>query len=87
MAAFIKTYITDAPWRSILFSGLFFTVFAGGINLLVRSINTGGFFTGYWYLDLIMWFTVGVFSRYFTWRAQGHLERKNKKWTEKRSGK
>lgn len=84
MTPFLKTYIIDAPWRTILFSGLFFAVTAGGLFLLAGSRNNGAFFSGHWYVDLSMWFSVGLLFQYSTWLGEGYLERKNARWKAKK---
>ena len=81
MSTFIKTYIIGAPWRSIIFSGFFFAIIAGGLNLLASYKTTGSFIT---YGDVIMWFAVGMFVWYTRWRTESYLERKNQRWKAKR---
>ena len=84
MTSLIKTYITDAPWGTILSYGLLFGLLVGGLQVLLRYKTTGAYFTGTWYSELAMWFTVGIFVKYSTWRAESYLDRKNKKWASKR---
>ncbi len=85
MDTFIKTYIIDAPWRSILFFGLLFAIVAGGLNLLVGYKNGEDYALNNWYGELTMWFLAGVFTKYVTWRAEGALERRNTRWVERRN--
>lgn len=84
MSTLLKTYITDAPWRSVLFQGLLFAVVMGGIFILVRYKNDEEYSFGSWYGELGMWFVVGIFTKYVTWRAEGALERKNARWKAKK---
>ncbi|MFT4685769.1 MAG: hypothetical protein ACJATN_001294 [Neolewinella sp.] len=84
MASLIKTYITDAPWRSILLFGLLFAFLSGGLHLFLRYRTTGEYSSGAWYGDLALWFLAGMFTKYVTWRATGYLERKNEQWRANR---
>lgn len=84
MTPFLKTYIIDAPWRSILLSGLFFALAAGGLNLLVSYNTSGATLTGSWYGDLAIWYPVGMLVGYNAWTADGYLERRNARWKAKK---
>ncbi|WP_020569839.1 hypothetical protein [Neolewinella persica] len=35
-------------------------------------------------VDFLIWLVVGGLVSFFTWRAEGYLERKNAKWLSKR---
>ena len=88
MATFVKTYIIDAPWRLILLYGLFYAVSVGGPMILIQYKTTRTNLTGNWYAELGMWFAIGIFVKYTTWRGEGYLERKNQRWkAKKRSSK
>lgn len=84
MTNFIKTYITAAPWRTILLYGLIFAVMVGGLQLLIHYKNGENYTSGSWYGELGIWYVVGIFTKYVTWRAEGALERKNARWKAKK---
>ncbi|TXF91698.1 hypothetical protein FUA23_00500 [Neolewinella aurantiaca] len=80
MKPWIKTYITDAPWRSILLFAPFFAVFM----VFLQSRSNPDFYGGKWKSELALWSVAGLAIGYSTWRAEGSLERKNARWKEKK---
>ena len=84
MTPFVKTYILDAPWRSILLFGFLFALLAEGLSLLTEYRSMGDNLPEGLSKKLVVWFLAGIFAKYTTWRAQGYLERRNKRWSDGR---
>ncbi len=80
MTPLIKTYITGAPWRTILFFGPSF----GLLMVFLLSRSERAYYGGNWYSELAIWSILGIVIGYSTWRSEGALERKNARWRAKR---
>jgi hypothetical protein len=72
------------PYRRLITQAIVFSLSMTTLLFLVEHDWVIGDITAALAVDFLFWLVVGGFVSFFTWRAEGYLERKNAKWLAKR---
>jgi hypothetical protein len=74
----------NIPYRRLVIQAVVFSLSMTTLLFLVENDWALGDITAALAIDFLVWLVVGGLVSFFTWRAEGYLERKNAKWLAKR---